>query len=56
VNYEYVETLVTAAKAGDINAKQMLLEEFIPFIYPLSGRIFIYGYERCDIKIKLSCI
>jgi RNA polymerase sigma factor (sigma-70 family) len=50
VNYEYVETLVTAAKAGDLNAKQMLLEEFTPFIHSLSGRVFIQGYERCDIK------
>jgi len=50
VNYEYVENLVTDAKAGDLNAKKMLIEEFSPFIHSLSRKIFIQGYERCDIK------
>lgn len=50
MNYEYVEKLVNAAKTGDLNAKKMLIEEFTPLIHSLSRKIFIQGYERCDIK------
>lgn len=50
MNYAYVEKLVTAAKTGDLNAKELLIGEFTPFIHSLSRRIFIQGYERCDIK------
>ena len=50
MNYAYVENLVTAAKAGDLKAKEMLIDEFTPFIHSLSRRVFIQGYERCDIK------
>lgn len=50
MNYDYIEKLVTAAKAGNPYAKEMLIEEFTPFIHSLSRKVFIQGYERCDIK------
>lgn len=50
MNYAYVEKLVTAAKAGDLKAKELLIDEFTPFIHSISRRVFIQGYERCDIK------
>lgn len=50
MNYEYIEKLVSDAKIGDLNAKETLLQEFTPFINSISRKIFIHGYERCDIK------
>jgi len=50
VNYEYIENLVTDAKIGDLNAKKALIQEFTPFVNSISRKIFIHGYERCDIK------
>ena len=50
MNYEYIEQLVKGAKTGDLNSKETLLQEFTPFINSISRRIFIHGYERCDIK------
>lgn len=50
MNYEYIENLVTDAKVGDLNAKKTLIQEFTPFVNSISRKIFIHGYERCDIK------
>lgn len=50
MNYEYIENLVTDAKIGDLNAKKTLIQEFTPFVNSISRKIFIHGYERCDIK------
>ena len=50
VNYNYIEKLVTEAKTGDLKAKELLIEEFTPFINSLSIKTFIHGYEKCDIK------
>ena len=50
MNYEYIENLVTDAKIGDLNAKKALIQEFTPFVNSISRKIFIHGYERCDIK------
>lgn len=50
MNYEYIEKLVSKAKIGDLHSKETLIQEFTPFINSISRKIFIHGYERCDIK------
>jgi len=50
VDYECIEKLVNAAKAGDTKAKENLVMEFTPLINSISRRTFIHGYEACDIK------
>lgn len=50
MNCEYIENLVIDAKIGDLNAKKTLIQEFTPFVNSISRKIFIHGYERCDIK------
>lgn len=50
MDYECIEKLVNAAKAGDTKAKENLVMEFTPLINSISRRTFIHGYETCDIK------
>ncbi|MGG7198543.1 sigma-70 family RNA polymerase sigma factor [Clostridium butyricum] len=50
MNYDYIENLVKKSKAGDESSKEMLIDEFRPFIINLSKRTFIPGYDYDDFK------
>lgn len=50
MNYEYVEMLVSDAKAGSLKAKENLVIEFMPLINSILRKTYIHGYEKCDIK------
>ncbi|MGG7179411.1 sigma-70 family RNA polymerase sigma factor [Clostridium paraputrificum] len=50
MNYKTIETLALHAKNGDEKAKESLIEEFKPFIFNLSSKSFIHGYELLDIQ------
>ena len=61
MNFNYIESLVTKAKNGDVSAKEIILEEFRPMILNLSKRTFIHGYDFSDIEHEcyatlLKCI
>lgn len=50
MDFNKIEGLVTSAKLGDDEAKELLSEEFTPYISNLSKRSFINSYESDDIK------
>lgn len=50
MNYDYIEDLVRKSKDGDEVSKEKLIEEFRPFIFNLSKRTFIPGYDFDDFK------
>lgn len=61
MNYDYIEDLVRKSKDGDVVSKEKLIEEFRPFIFSLSKRTFIPGYDFDDFKnecyrILFNCI
>ena len=61
MNYDYIEDLVIKSKSGDEVSKEKLIEEFRPFIFNLSKRTFIPGYDFDDFKhecyrILFKCI
>lgn len=61
MDYNEIEKLVSAAKARNKLANELLAEEFKPFILNLSKKIFINGYDRQDIqnecyKILFNCV
>lgn len=61
MNYDYIEDLVRKSKDGDEVSKEKLIEEFRPFIFNLSKRTFIPGYDFDDFKnecyrILFKCI
>jgi RNA polymerase sigma factor (sigma-70 family) len=61
VDYDYIEKLARSAKDNDAQAKEALIGEFTPFINSISRKIFIHGYEYCDLKNEcfltlLNCI
>ena len=45
-----IEELVIEAKNGNIDSKEKIVNEFIPLIFNLSSKTFIYGYEKQDIQ------
>ncbi|VYU54387.1 hypothetical protein [Clostridium paraputrificum] len=49
--YKYIESLVKLAKEKDIEAQELLVEEFKPIIYGLTKKISASGYEREDLII-----
>ncbi|MFL0165113.1 sigma-70 family RNA polymerase sigma factor [Candidatus Clostridium helianthi] len=49
MDFDYVETLVTRCNNNDEEAKEKLAYEFKPFIYNISKRTFIDGYNANDI-------
>ena len=61
MNFNYIETLVTKAKNGDVAAKEIIFKEFRPMILNLSKRTFVHGYDFSDIEHEcyatlLKCI
>jgi RNA polymerase sigma factor (sigma-70 family) len=50
MDYNLVENLALQAKDGDIKAKELLAQQFTPFILNISKRSFINSYEFSDIK------
>ncbi|GFP76454.1 sigma-70 family RNA polymerase sigma factor [Clostridium fungisolvens] len=61
MDYDQIEQLVLAAKAGELKAKERLMVEFTPLIKKLSKKSIIHGYEREDLqnecyKTLLKCI
>lgn len=61
MDYKYIETLVKLAKEKDIEAQEILVEEFKPIIYGLTKKVFAPGYEREDLisesyRILFNCI
>lgn len=50
MDLNYVEELVIKAKKGDMKAKEEILESFRPFIFNLTKKTFIYGYDHFDIN------
>lgn len=61
MNFNYIESLVTKAKNGDVSAKEIIFEEFRPMILNLSKRTFVHGYDFSDIEHEcyatlLKCI
>ena len=50
MDYEYMESLVKEAKLHNKKAKEMLAQEFTPFILNLSKKSFIHSYEFADIQ------
>lgn len=49
MNYIYIESLVKQCKSNDEFSKELLAEQFKPFIINISGKTFIHGYDRNDI-------
>ena len=49
MNFNYIESLVTKAKNGDVSAKEIIFEEFRPMILNISKRTFVHGYDFSDI-------
>ena len=61
MDYRYIESLVKLAKEKDIEAQELLVEEFKPIIYGLTKKISASGYEREDLisecyRILFNCI
>lgn len=61
MDYKYIKSLVKLAKEKDIEAQELLVEEFKPIIYGLTKKIFAPGYEREDLisesyRILFNCI
>ena len=61
MDYKYIENLVKLAKGKDIEAQELLVEEFKPIIYGLTKKISASGYEREDLisesyRILFNCI
>ena len=61
MDYKYIENLVKLAKGKDIEAQELLVEEFKPIIYGLTKKISASGYEKEDLisesyKILFNCI
>lgn len=61
MNFNYIESLVTKAKNGDVCAKEIIFNEFRPMILNLSKRTFVHGYDFSDIEHEcyatlLKCI
>lgn len=61
MDYEYIEKLVSSSKLGDEKSKELLVNEFKPFIISLSKKTFINGYDKNDIqsecyKILFYCL
>lgn len=50
MDYEQIESLVIAAKSGDLHAKEMLMVGFAPFIKKLHRTSLIHVYERADLQ------
>jgi len=50
MNFDKIENLVLLSKNGDEQAKEKLVQEFLPLIINLSTRSFINGYDPCDIQ------
>ena len=50
MNFNYIESLVTKAKNGDVSAKEIIFEEFRPMILNISKRTFVHGYDFSDIE------
>ncbi|MBD7911899.1 MULTISPECIES: sigma-70 family RNA polymerase sigma factor [Clostridium] len=50
MNYDYIESLVSLCKSGDIKSKENLISEFTPFIINFSSKAFIDGYDFEDIQ------
>ncbi|WP_297429880.1 sigma-70 family RNA polymerase sigma factor [Clostridium sp.] len=49
MDFNYIETLVTKCKNNNEEAKEKLAAEFRPFIYNISKRTFIDGYNQHDV-------
>ena len=61
MDYKYIESLVKLAKEKDIEAQEILVEEFKPIIYGLTKKVFAPGYEGEDLisesyRILFNCI
>ena len=61
MDYKYIESLVKLAKEKDIEAQELIVEEFKPIIYGLTKKISASGYEREDLisesyRILFNCI
>ena len=61
MDYKYIEELVKLAKEKDIEAQELLVEEFKPIIYGLSSKVFAPGYEKEDLvsesyRILFNCV
>ena len=61
MNYTYIETIVKQCKSNDESSKELLAEQFRPFIINISGKTFIHGYDRNDLinecyKALFHCI
>ena len=61
MNYTYIESLILKCKSNDEFSKELLAEQFRPFIINISGKTFIHGYDRNDIinecyKYLFHCI
>jgi RNA polymerase sigma factor (sigma-70 family) len=50
MDFEIIEKLVVSAKTENKLAKELLVEEFKPFILNLSNKTFINGYDKHDIQ------
>jgi len=50
MDYDYMENLAKEAKLHNKKAKEMLAQEFTPFILNLSKKSFINSYELADIQ------
>lgn len=50
MNFKEIETLVANAKAENKLAKELLAEEFKPFILNVSKKTFVDGYDKADIQ------
>ena len=48
MNYSYIENLVKLSKTGDEYSKEMLIEEFRPFIINISKKL---SYTDMNLKI-----
>ena len=54
MNLKYAEMLVTNAKSGNQDAKEKLIQEFKPFIYNLSKKTYMHGYNFEDIESECN--
>lgn len=50
MNYAYIESLILKCKSNDKHSKELLAEQFRPFILNLSAKTFIHGYDIHDIQ------
>ncbi|MGG7177190.1 sigma factor [Clostridium paraputrificum] len=50
MDYKEIEKLVLKARAGDNKSTEKLIKEFQPFIFNLSSKSFIDGYDITDIQ------